>query len=326
MSVKKGLLHIEFGAMSSQNRRRFLGTLIGGAAGLKAYSAFARQATASITTTKLADNFMLFSGAGGNVLALRGADGILMVDSGLPERSSALLEAVAQNLGPGPIRVLFNTHWHLEHTGGNDKIGRTGAKIIAQDNTKLWMSREILVEWQSNKVYPPRAKEALPNDTFFPHESPRKMSFGNEQAQYGHMFQAHTDGDIYVFFPGPNILVAGDVLSVGQYPILDYSTHGWIGGMANASRDLLQIADAQTRIIPGAGPIQTRADLQAQADMLNTVRTRLAAMMKQGLGVKDMLASGPTQEFDAKWGDPTSFIMSTYPGLWGHARELGGII
>jgi len=312
--------------MFSQNRRRFLGTLIGGAAGMKAFSAFARQAPKSVTVTKLAENFVLLSGAGGNVLAVRGAEGILMVDSGLPERSSELLDAVGQGLGPGPIQVLFNTHWHLEHTGGNDRIGRAGAKIIAQDNTKLWMSREILVEWQNNRVYPPRAKEALPNDTFFPHESPRKMSFGSEQVQYGHMFEAHTDGDIYVFFPGPNILVAGDVLSVGKYPILDYSTQGWIGGMANGCRDLLQIADAQTRIIPGTGPIQTRADLQAEADMLNTVRGRLAAMMKQGLGAKEMLAAAPTQEFDAKWGDPTAFIMSTYPGLWGHARELGGII
>ena len=296
-----------------------------GAAGLSATSTFARQSTA-ITATRLADNFFLFAGAGGNVLAVRGPEGILLVDAGLPERASDLLAAVTQHAGPGPIRVLFNTHWHLEHTGANDRIGRSGAKIIAQDNTKLWMSREILVEWQNNKVYPPRAKEALPNDTFFPHESPRKMSFGNEQLQYGHMFQAHTDGDIYVFFPGPNILVAGDVLSVGKYPVLDYSTHGWIGGMVNANRDLLQLANDQTKIIPGTGPIQTRADLQAQFDMLSTVRTRLVAMMKQGFGPTDMKAAKPTQEFDAKWGDPTLFMSSVYPGMWGHARELGGII
>jgi glyoxylase-like metal-dependent hydrolase (beta-lactamase superfamily II) len=152
------------------------------------------------------------------------------------------------------------------------------------------------------------------------------MSFGNEQIQYGHMFQAHTDGDIYVFFPGPNILMAGDVLSVGRYPILDYSTHGWIGGMVNANRDLLQLVNEQTRIVPGTGPVQTRADLQAQFDMLSTVRTRLVAMMKQGFGASDMKAAKPTQEFDARWGDPTLFMSSVYPGLWGHVRELGGII
>ena len=100
------------------------------------------------------------------------------------------------------------------------------------------------------------------------------------------MFQAHTDGDIYVFFPGPNILMAGDVVSVGSYPILDYSTDGWIGGMANATRDLLQLANDANAHHSGTGPIQTRADLQAQFDMLHTVRTRLVAMMKLGYGAK----------------------------------------
>jgi cyclase len=304
-------------------RRAFLQTA---AAGAVAMRAFAQQPANPITATKLADNFTLLSGAGGNVLVVKNPEGILMVDGGSPERSAALLDAVAQLAGNAPIRVLFNTHWHLDQTGSNDRIGRAGAKIIAQENTRLWMKRDIVVEWQNNKVYPPRAKEALPNETFLNHESPKKMSFGNEQIQYGHLFQAHTDGDIYVYFPGPNILMAGDTVSVGSYPILDYSTHGWIGGMANASRDLLQLANDQTRIIPGTGPIQTRADLQAQADMLNAVRTRLVSFMRLGYGAKDMLAATPTKEFDAKWGDPTLFITSAYPGLWGHARELGQII
>jgi glyoxylase-like metal-dependent hydrolase (beta-lactamase superfamily II) len=309
-----------------QNRREFLGTMAGGATSLAAASALGRQASSGITVTPLTDSHFLFSGAGGNVLGVRGREGHILVDTGLPEHSSELFAAVEKHLGPGPIRLVFNTHWHLEHTGSNDRLGRARATIIAQDNTKLWMSREILVEWQNNKVYPPRAKEALPNDTFFPHESPRKMNWGIEPIQYGHMFQAHTDGDIYVFFPGVNILMAGDVLSVGRYPILDYSTHGWIGGMLNANRDLLQFVDAQTKIIPGTGPIQTRSDLQAQFDMLSAVRTRLVAMIKQGYGAKDMIAAKPTEEFDAKWGDPTLFMNSVYPGLWSHARELGGII
>lgn len=294
--------------------------------GALATRAWARQSANGITATRLTDNFTLLSGAGGNVLLLRNAEGALMVDGGLPERSAALQDAVAQLAGNAPVRVLFSTHWHLEQTGSNDRLGRAGTKIIAQENTRLWMKRDILVEWQNNKVYPPRKKEALPTETFFNHESPKKMSFGGEEIRYGHLFQAHTDGDIYVYFPGPNILMAGDVVSVGSYPILDYSTHGWIGGMANASRDLLQIVDDQTRIIPGTGRIQTRADLQAQNDMMNTVRTRLVAMMRLGYGAKDMLAAAPTKEFDATWGDPTQFIMNAYPGMWGHARELGQII
>lgn len=309
---------------SKTTRRQFLQTVAGG---VIATRAFARQGAGSITATKLADNFALLSGAGGNVLVVRSPEGLLMVDGGLPERSGALLDAVTQQFGNAPVRVAFNTHWHLEHTGANDRLGRAGTKIVAHENTRLWMTRDILVEWQKNKVYPPRAKEARPTDTFLTHESPKKLSFGNEEIQYGLLAQAHTDGDIYVFFPGPNILMAGDVVSVGSYPILDYSTGGWIGGMANASRDLLQLANEQTRIIPGTGPIQTKADVQAQFDMLSAVRTRLVNMMKLGYGAKDMVAAAPTKEFDARWGDPTLFVTSAYPGLWGHARELGaGII
>jgi glyoxylase-like metal-dependent hydrolase (beta-lactamase superfamily II) len=296
-----------------------------GLAGVRLTDAAAAQSV-GITATKLADNFTLFSGAGGNVLVVRSPEGLLMVDGGLPERADALRQAIEQQVGSAPVSVLFNTHWHLEQTGSNDRIGRTGGKIIAHENTRLWMGQEITVEWQNNKVYPPRAKEARPNDTFLVHETPKKMSFGNESIQYGLMFQAHTDGDIYVFFPGPNILMAGDLVAVGHYPILDYSTHGWIGGMTNASRDLLQLVDEKTRIIPGLGPVQTKADVQSQFDMLSTVRQRLTSMMKLGYSAKDMAAEFPTREFDAKWGDPTLFMSSVYPGMWGHARELGGII
>ena len=131
---------------------------------------------------------------------------------------------------------------------------------------------------------------------------------------------------MYVFFPGPNILMTGDVFSVGSYPILDYTTGGWIGGLSDACKTLLGVGDAQTRIIPGKGPVQTRADLQAQADMCATMRTRFVEMMRKGMSAKDMLAAAPTKEFDARWGDPQLFITNAYPGLWGHVREIGGIV
>jgi glyoxylase-like metal-dependent hydrolase (beta-lactamase superfamily II) len=306
------------------NRRQFLQTVAGAALTVPV---LAQQPTARITATKLADSFTLVSGAGSNVLVVRTPEGMLVVDGGLLESSIPLFEFISQQIGPEPLRILFNTHWHLENTGANERLGRAGnVKIISHENTRLWMTRDILVEWQNNKVYPTRAKEAQPTDTFLSHESPKQLTFGNVEVRYGLLPQAHTDGDIYVFFPGPDILMAGDVVSVGSYPILDYSTGGWIGGMANASRDLLQLSDAQTKIIPGSGAVQAKAYVQAQADMLNTVRTRLVTMMKQGYGAKDMAAKKPTQEFDAKWGDPTLFMNTVYPGLWGHVRELGGII
>jgi glyoxylase-like metal-dependent hydrolase (beta-lactamase superfamily II) len=275
-----------------------------------------------INTTKLADNILFIRGAGGNVVAVIGADSVLLVDSGSVERSTELLKVISGQTGGRPISFLINTHWHPEHTGGNDAVGQAGAKILAHEYTKLWMGAEIVVQWQ-RKTYKPRAKEAIPNSSFY---TTGTMNFAGEEIRYGHLGQAHTDGDIYVHFPGPNILVTGDVFSVGSYPIMDWSTGGWIGGLSDASRTLAGLADQNTRVIPGTGPIQTKSDLQAQADMTSTMRQRFVDMMRKGMSARDMYNAAPTKEFDLRWGDPTQFIANAYPGLWNHVRELGGIV
>jgi glyoxylase-like metal-dependent hydrolase (beta-lactamase superfamily II) len=285
-------------------------------------SAFRTASGQNLTASKLADNFTLVSGAGSNVLVLSTPEGVLMVDGGMGEHSAELLKLISGQSDMARIQVLFNTHWHLDHTGSNESVASTGAKIVAHENTKLWMGAEIISMWEK-RTYKPRPKEARPNNTFY---TTGKMTFGKQEIQYGYLGQAHTDGDIYVFFPGSNILMTGDAFSVGSYPILDYTTGGWIGGLSDASKTLVGVTDPQTRVIPGKGPIQTRADLQAQADMAATMRTRFVEMMRKGMSAKDMLAAAPTKEFDAKWGDPQLFITNAYPGLWGHVREIGGIV
>ena len=152
------------------------------------------------------------------------------------------------------------------------------------------------------------------------------MPFGTEAVQYAHMPQAHTDGDFYVYFPGPNILVAGDVVSAGSYPVLDWTTNGWIRGMANAQKMLLQIANDSTKIIPGSGPVQTKADLQALNDMCSAGADRILKLMKMGMGPKECVAAKPMADYDAKYGDSELFVLNGYRGLWGHVRELGGIV
>jgi glyoxylase-like metal-dependent hydrolase (beta-lactamase superfamily II) len=308
----------------SQDRRRFLKTLAGGGIACLGLSrnVLAQVPASSITATRLADNYVLLTGAGSNVLVLTGPEGVLMVDGGLPEHSAALLKTVTGQSPEGRVQVLFNTHWHLEHTGSNETAGRSGAKIVAHENTKLWMGTEIISMWQ-HRTYAPRTKEARPNATFY---TTGQLSFGKEEVRYGYLGQAHTDGDIYVFFPGPNILMTGDVFSVATYPVLDYTTGGWIGGLSDATKTLAGLVDAQTRVIPGTGPIQTKADLDAQANMCAVMRTRFIEMMRKGMSAKDMLAATPTKEFDARWGNPELFITNAYPGLWGHVREIGGIV
>jgi glyoxylase-like metal-dependent hydrolase (beta-lactamase superfamily II) len=295
--------------------------------------------------TKITDDFSLIRGAGSNVLLLNGPDGALLVNGGAADRSTELLKVVAEQTVGKPVRVLFNTDWHLDNTGANDTLGKAGATIIAHENTRLWMTAEFHVQWQ-NKIYKPRAKVALPNKTFYTTETitfpntTQKMTFGKEEIQYGYLGQAHTDGDIYVFFPGPNILVTGDLFTVGSYPIIDWSTGGWIGARGlppakcstgaaavfvgtRADTMLLQVANEQTKVIPGSGPVQTYSDLKELAEMMETLRGRFYNMIGSGMTAADMYRAAPTKEFDAKWGDPKQFLANVYPGLWNHVRELG---
>lgn len=275
-----------------------------------------------LTTSRLSDAVLLVSGAGGNVLVIKAADGLAMVNGGSQERSPELLALIVKESGGTRVTTLFNTDWHADHTGSNDALGKAGAQIIAHEYTKQYLANEQFVEWQT-RTYQAKAAPALPTKTFY---TTGTMTVGSERLQYGYLGQAHTDGDIYVFLPGANVLMAGDVMTVGTYPIADYTSGGWLGGLMTATKTLLDMTNPETRIVPGTGPVQTRADLQAQYDMLVAMRDRLAKMMRQGMSAQDMLAAGATKDFDAKWGDPALFVTTAYRGLWLHVRELGGIV
>jgi len=309
--------------IQSSSRRAFLRNLAGGAAGVVLAPRVFAQTGAPLEVHKLTDTFLLISGAGGNVLAVVGADGVLLVNGGSAERSAELLKVVADHSAGKPVQVLFNTCWHPQHTGSNETLGKAGAKIIAHENTKLWLGTEIDCGWQK-RTYEPNPKVSLPNHTFY--TGIQKMTFGKEAVEYGYTPQAHTDGDIYVYFPGPNILATGDVVSVGSYPIVDYTTGGWLGGMVDGQKTLLGVTNADTRIVPGSGSLITHADLDAEQQMLATLKDRFAKLIKQGLGPKEMIAAAPTKDFDGKWGNPDLFIELSYRGMWGHVRELGGIV
>jgi glyoxylase-like metal-dependent hydrolase (beta-lactamase superfamily II) len=284
--------------------------------------AFSRQTETAFTATPVADGITQISGAGTNVVAVTSSDGVLLVNNGLPQASRNLMDFIRAQSSGKPIQAVFNTDWHLENTGSNEILTSSGAKIIAHENTKLWMSTDILVEWEK-RTYQPRPKGALPTQTFY---TTGKMTFGKQEIRYGHLGQAHTDGDIYVFFPEQNILVTGDVYRAGAYPIPDYCTNGWLGGLMNATKALIGMTDAKTRVVPGAGPVQPRAELESQLEMLTALRTRIVEMMKQGKGANEIIAAAPTKQFDAKWGDPKIFMSVVYRGLWSHVRELGGIV
>jgi len=311
----------------NQSRRRFLqGISSAGAAAALLRFAPAQSASPELAVTELTDGLSVVTGAGGNVVVLAKPEGLLLIDSGAAERATDLLKLLGQRFAAAPIGVLINTHWHLEHTGGNDAIAARGVKtIVAHENTRLWMSTKFYVEWE-DKYYQRRAAACRPNKTFFTSDKqPLDLTFGGERVVYGQLTDAHTDGDIYVHLPEHNVIVAGGAVTAARYPVLDYITGGWIGGMVEATQKLIGLADSSTLIIPDIGPPQKRADLEAQVKMLSTVRERIEAVALQGRGVQDMIADAITKEFDQRYsGDSAQFITNAYESMWW--SRLRGIV
>lgn len=296
-------------------RREFLRSLAAGVAALSLPRIAFGQA--ALATTKLTNSLTLISGAGNNVIALAGSGGSLLVDCGDAAHAPEILKVT------GRVNTVINTHWHLESTGANDAMAKAGAKLVSHVNTRLWMTQEIIHEWE-HKVFPPRAQEALPSETFY---TTGKLTFGAEPVEYGLMQMAHTDGDIYVHFPQANVLAVGDAVQPGRLPMLDWFTGGWIGGMQEAHRTILRLANDTTKIVPATGPVMTKAQVQSSLDLLTKIREQLVKLMKQGKGAKDMIDAKAVQEFqDQLSGDPDAFIFTAYRGLWAHVRELGGIV
>jgi cyclase len=298
------------------NRRDFLRALIAAPAGAS-FLFSQTPAQDPIKATKLSEGLAVLMGDGGNVAVVISDGGLMMVDGGYAERSADLLQAVSTQVDSHPFRMVFNTHWHLDHVGCNETLGKTGAKIVAHANSKKWLSQKVTIEALS-RVIEPLKPEGLPTQTF---TKGGKLTFGKEKIEYGVVPPAHTDGDAYLFFPGPNVLHTGDLLFNGTYPFIDYSTGGWIGGMASACDTLLKVGDSQTRIIPGHGPMGTKTDLQASRDMLTAVHDRFEAMRKQGKTAKDVAAAAPTKDFDdrfSKGAKPDQFLQIAYTGLLRH--------
>jgi glyoxylase-like metal-dependent hydrolase (beta-lactamase superfamily II) len=282
-------------------------------------SAVAKADLPELQTEELGERLFVIKGGGGNVTVFNSPEGVLLVDGGSRERSSDVLKLVKRRTGSSHVHTLFNTHWHWDQTGSNLKLGPAGTRIIAHENTRLWLGTDVNSKWEQ-RIYPRLPPKARPNQTFY---TSGNLSFGGEDIEYGYLPQAHTDGDIYVFFKRANVLVAGDVLSVGSYPILDYCTNGWIGGMANATQTLIGLAKPDTRIVPGKGPVQAVGDLEAEHSMLSALKLKLSKLLAQGMSAQDMLDAAPTREFDGRWGDPRLFVTNAWPGLVERARELG---
>jgi cyclase len=295
--------------MAVSTRRTFLKTAA--AAGLAAPYVLAQAP--KIANTQLGDNLHLLSGAGANVIVRTGADGVVLVDGGLAENADALAQAVAAlPNGSGGIHTLFNTHWHPEQTGSNARLGMAGATIIAQANTRLWLQQNVTWPWNGQK-FKKLAKVAQPNKTFYDKGT---LDAG---IRYGYISDAaHTDGDLYVYFPQQNILAVGDAAYGQGWPVVDWWTGGWIGGIVGGLQRIQSVANKDTKIVPGQGPVQSFTDITAQLDMYGTIYDRLNQMLNKGHSPSEGVEARPAKEFEAKMGNPDEFIRRSFESLWAY--------
>jgi glyoxylase-like metal-dependent hydrolase (beta-lactamase superfamily II) len=266
----------------------------------------------------LSDRLSLLTTGGTNVVALSTADGLVLVDSGAPEYRDALMASVRQFSDARPVTTLFNTHWHPENTGANETIRQDGATIIAHENTRLWMATPTWMPTE-DRYRQPRPKDAHPNKTFYTEGT---LAAGRDRIDYGYLIEAHTSGDIYVFFRDANVLAVGDVASPVQDPELDYLTGAWIGGRVDAMDRLLMLADERTRIVPGFGAVMSRAELKIERDVMKTIYDRTVDRVRQGDYVDDMLEGGVLNGLARTWKDPRRFLNAVHKGLWAHHNKL----
>ena len=290
------------------NRRDLLKTSLAGAASLSVPALLRGQGTP----------LTVLDGGGANVVALSTPDGLILVDSGAPKSADGLLSALKGFAPNARVHTLFNTHYHLDQTGNNETFAAAGAKIVAHERTKQWMSTDYWMPDQ-DRYEKARPRAAWPTETFMMTGS---MKAGAENIEYGYLTLAHTSGDIYVYFKDSNVLAVGDVVSPVRDPALDYFTGAWIGGRVDAMDLLLKISNDRTRIIPAYGPTMTKAELKAERDVMEEVRVRLFNQIREGKGPMDMLESGLMKGLPRTWKDPYKFLYDAAKGLWAHHNKI----
>ncbi|QYE33412.1 MULTISPECIES: MBL fold metallo-hydrolase [Sphingosinicellaceae] len=274
------------------------------------------QAAASgpITVHRLRGGIAMLDGSGGNIGVLVAPDGFLMVDAGIAV-SERKIKAALRDLGGKRLRTVILTHWHWDHSDGDEWVRRTGANLIADPVAIVRLKQtNTIVEW--GHTFTPVALSALPNETV---PQDRTLNVGGEAVHIGHYRAGHTDGDIYVRFEHADVLQTGDTFWNGVYPFIDYVTGGSIDGAIRAADENLRLAGPNTIVIPGHGPVGDRAGLMAFRNMLVAVRGKVAALKHEGKSLDATVAARPTAEFDAKWGgsviDPNLFTALVYRGV-----------
>ena len=268
-------------------------------AALVALPALAQQdfSKVEVKATKLTDTTYMLTGAGGNLGLSVGDDAVFLIDdqyAPLTERINAAIKAIT----PKPVRFVLNTHWHFDHTGGNENFGKAGVLIVAHENVRKRMDSEQFIEFL--RMNTPRSpKASLPVVTF---NGAVSFHLNGDEIRAIHMPRAHTDGDSVVHFLKSDVVHMGDIYFNGMYPFIDTSSGGTIDGVVAACDQVLGIITDATKVIPGHGPLSNKAELKAYRDMLAAASSRIRKLIAEGKKLEEITAAGVMKDYDEKWG------------------------
>ena len=290
--------------------KRITSAALAGAAVLFAGAANAQQGVdfskVEIKAADLGNKTYMLEGQGGNITVAVGTDGIIMVDSQFAPLHDKIKAAI-EKISPLPIKYLINTHYHLDHVGGTAGFHKDGATIVAHDNIRLRLAAGTANANTGNKT-PPSEADAIPTSTYM--VEGMKVETGGRVAEVRHVINAHTDGDSWVTFPDANVISLGDTYSSRSYPNIDWGSGGSIDGMILAVDRYLKAANDTTKIVPGHGPLATKANLREWRDMMAAVRDRVKKLVDEGKSEQEVLAANPIADLDGRWAGPPGAITS----------------
>src|ERR1700735_71883 len=277
--------------------------------------AFKEAATAKVTIQNLRRHISVLLGAGGNIAVLTGPDGKLVVDAEIVTARPNISKALA-SINADPIKQRINTHWHFDHTGGNEWIREAGASILAHENSRKHLSEATFVGGNFQYTFPAAPAGAIPSTVF---KDEHTLHVNNTTLVLKHYLPAHTDSDVSVYFPEADILHTGDTFWNRDYPFIDYASGGSIDGHISAAEANIAKVTDKTIVISGHGAVGGKADLILFRGVVVEIREKVATLKKQGKSLPDVVAAKPGARYDAEWGNlfmsPAAFIDLVYQGV-----------
>ncbi|MDY6983247.1 MAG: MBL fold metallo-hydrolase [Pseudomonadota bacterium] len=277
----------------------------------------AARAAETFTAESLADNLWLVTGPSGNTLIANDSDGLILIEGVPAEYAGEYLAFAKRTAGTDTIKALVNTHWHPESAGLNASLREQGVDVIAHFNTMQWLGATIRRRGDEILHTPVPAK-ALPNRTF--HDT-LSIPFRGATIELGYLVQAHTDGDVYAWFPAQKILYTGPAVRSDTWSAVDEATNGWIGGLMDGYDELAGFATADVRIVPASGPVLDKAGFEAQMTLYKDLMAEMVNLLRQSRSAEEVVIANPAVGLKPEWGAPDEFLDEGFRSFYGHLRD-----